>query len=500
MRRTKIISTLGPATDRPQVLQKLIQSGVDLFRINYSHQGHASHEKRIRQIRSLSGKLGIETGIIADLQGPKIRLQRFARGKVRLQEGDSFTLDPALDAGTGNRTAVGVTYSKLPRDVSKGNRLLIDDGRIVLDVEKITGSAVQCRVIVGGEISNNKGINLQGGGLTAQALTDKDRKDLEHAVSMGVDYVAVSFVRNARDILKTRRHLKKLKSKARIIAKLERVDSLNNAEEIIDAADAIMIARGDLGVEIGDAALPPVQKRLIRLAREMDRVVITATQMMESMIENQIPLRAEVFDVANAVLDGTDAVMLSGETSVGRYPLKVVEAMARICEETEKQRSIRVSDHRINTRFEKIDEAIAMSTMYAANHIGARAIAALTETGSTPLWMSRISSGIPIFAFTRHLITMRRVKLYRGVYPIMFDVTTTDTTEVNHDIIEVLLAQKIVQKGDLVIITKGDLRGRRGGTNNMKIVRVGEPRGKSIKEVLTSPGLPEITGKDSGTP
>ncbi len=489
MRRTKIIATLGPSTDKPGVMDKLIRAGVDLFRINYSHQTHAAHAKRIRQIRFLSDKLGMETGIIADLQGPKIRLQRFARGRVNLEEGDAFILDPALDPGAGNKTAVGVTYSKLPRDVRKGNRLLIDDGRIVLDVEKVDGSAIHCRVVIGGEVSNSKGINLQGGGLTAGALTEKDQADLEHAAGMGVDYLAVSFVRNAGDIRKTRRHLQKLKSKARIIAKFERTDALNNAEDIIDSADAIMIARGDLGVEIGDAALPPVQKRLIRLAREMDRVVITATQMMESMIENQIPLRAEVFDVANAVLDGTDAVMLSGETSVGLYPLKVVEAMARICAETEKQRSIRVSDHRINTRFEKIDEAIAMSTMYAANHIGARAIATLTETGSTCLWMSRISSGIPIFAFTRHLSTMRRVKLYRGVYPIMFDVTTTDTAEVNRDIINKLLAQKVVSKRDLVIITKGDLRGRRGGTNNMKIVRVEESPGGSATDQDTEPDI-----------
>lgn len=474
MRRTKIIATLGPATDKPGVLKKLLLAGVDLLRMNYSHQNHQSHEQRISQIRELSKTLGIEAGIIADLQGPKIRLERFARGKAMLREGDVFTLDADLDAGAGNKSRVGVTYKKLPKDVKKGNRLLIDDGRIVLEVEEVTGAKIHCRVIVGGEVSNSKGINLQGGGLSADALTEKDKADLEHAVKMGVDYIAVSFVRTAGDIHKTRRHLRKLKSKARIIAKFERTEALLNAEEIISASDAIMVARGDLGVEIGDAALPPIQKRLIHLAREMDTAVITATQMMESMIENQIPLRAEVFDVANAVLDGTDAVMLSGETSIGLYPLKVVEAMARICEETEKQRSIRVSDHRINTRFEEIDEAIAMSTMYAANHIGAKAIAALTETGSTSLWMSRISSGIPIFAFTRHLSTMRRVKLYRGVYPIMFDVTTTDTMEINQEIVTTLQERGIVADGDRIIITKGDLRGRRGGTNSMKIIRIGQ--------------------------
>jgi len=474
MRRTKIIATVGPATDKPGVLEKLILSGVDLFRVNYSHQTHQSHEIQINQIRAVSKKLGMETGIIADLQGPKIRLERFRRGRITLKENDPFILDTDLDAAAGSKTRVGVTYKKLARDVKKGNRLLLDDGKIILEVVQVKGNEIHCRTIVGGELSNSKGINLQGGGLSTDALTDKDKADLAHALKMQLDYVAISFVRSAKDIAKTRAYMKKLKGNAHIIAKFERTEALINAEEIISASDAIMIARGDLGVEIGDAALPPVQKRLISLAREMDTAVITATQMMESMIDNQTPLRAEVFDVANAVLDGTDAVMLSGETSVGMYPVKVVQAMANICEETEKQRSIRVSDHRINTRFENIDEAVAMSTMYAANHIGARAIAALTETGSTCLWMSRISSGIPIFAFTRHLGTIRRVKLYRGVYPVLFDVTTTDTAELNQEIIDDLIEHKRVHKNDLVIITKGDLRGRRGGTNSMKIVRVGD--------------------------
>ncbi len=473
MRRTKIIATLGPASSKPVTLEKLIREGVDLFRLNYSHQDHASHEQAINEVRKVCKKLNVETGIIADLQGPKIRLERFRKGKIVLKENDPFIIDTALAPGAGNQKRVGVTYKRLARDVRKGNVLLIDDGRIELVVEKIVDQEIHCRTVVGGNLSNNKGINLLGGGLSAKALTDKDKSDLEHAVKNGVDYIAVSFVRSARDIKSTRSILKKLKARTRIIAKFERIEAIHNAEEIIEAADAIMIARGDMGVEIGDAGLPPVQKRLINLAREMDTAVITATQMMESMIGSQTPLRAEVFDVANAVLDGTDAVMLSGETSVGRYPVKVVKTMATICEETEKQRSIRTSDHRINTRFEKIDEAVAMATMYAANHIGASAIVSLTETGSTCLWMSRISSGIPIFAFTRHQSTMRRVKLYRGVYPVFFDVTTIKSTEVNHKIIEDLMNSGHVNAGDTVIITRGDLRGRRGGTNNMKIVNVG---------------------------
>ena len=473
MRRTKIIATLGPATDKEGMAEKLLRAGVDLCRINYSHQDHASHERRIALIRELSAKLGREVGIIADLQGPKIRLERFSSGKVRLNEGDTFILDTALDTGAGNQSHVGVTYKDLARDLKDGDTLLLDDGRIVLEVRSIRGSEIECRVITGGELSNSKGLNLQGGGLSASALTDKDREDLKHAVATGADYIAISFVRSAADVQYTRELLEQLGGSAGVIAKIERTEALDNAEAIIEAADGIMIARGDLGVEIGDAALPPVQKRLINLAREMDRPVITATQMMESMIDHQIPLRAEVFDVANAVIDGTDAVMLSGETSIGMFPDKVVESVSRICDTTEQQRITQISDYRVNQRFERIDEAIAMSAMYTANHIGAKAIAALTETGSTCLWMSRISSGIPIFAFTRHITTMRRVRLYRGVYPIHFDITHTDVLEANNEIIQDLREQGVVDDGDYVIITKGDLKGLRGGTNNLKIVQVG---------------------------
>ena len=474
MRRTKIIATLGPATDKPGMEEKLLRAGVDLFRINYSHQDRASHEARILRIRELSRSLGVEVGIIADLQGPKIRLERFSGGRAKLQEGESFTIDTELAVDAGDQRHVGVTYKDLISDVKGGDHLLLDDGRIVLEVKNVSGHEINCRILTGGEISNSKGLNLKGGGLSATALTDKDREDLKHAVKMEADYIAISFVRRPEDIGFTRELLAELGSDARIIAKIERAEALDNAEAIIDAADGIMIARGDLGVEIGDASLPPVQKRLIKLAREMDRPVITATQMMESMIDHQIPLRAEVFDVANAVLDGTDAVMLSGETSIGMFPDKVVEAADRICEATEQQRITQMSDHRINQRFERIDEAIAMSAMYAANHIGAKAIAALTETGSTCLWMSRISSGIPAFAFTRHVSTMRKVRLYRGVYPVLFDITHTDVLEANKEIIEDLRDQGVVEDGDYIIITKGDLKGLRGGTNNLKIIQVGQ--------------------------
>jgi pyruvate kinase len=474
MRRTKIIATLGPATDRPGTIDRLLDAGVDMFRLNYSHQTHADHARRMQEIRQCTAARGIEVGVIADLQGPKIRLERFSDDRIQLRDSSTFVIDTELEAGAGDEGHVGVSYKDLPKDVKVGDTLLVDDGRIVLRVKDVSSHEVTCEVELGGELTGNKGLNRLGGGLSASALTDKDKRDMEHAASLDVDYLAVSFPRFADDIHAAREMLKSMGSNAHVIAKIERAEALNNIEELIDASHAIMIARGDLGVEIGDAALPPTQKRLIKMARDMDRAVITATQMMESMIEHPMPSRAEVFDVANAVLDGTDAVMLSAETSIGKYPDKVVASMARICAETEKQRLARVSDHRINQRFERIDEAIAMSTMYAANHIGARAIAALTETGSTCVWMSRISSGIPIFAFTRHVGTQRKVKLYRGVYPVGFDITHTDPLEANKEMIEILMARGVVKNGDTVIITKGDLRGARGGTNNMKIIRVGE--------------------------
>ena len=474
MRRTKIIATLGPATDKPGMLEKLLVAGVDVFRLNYSHQTHDDHERRMKDIRQLSQTHKHAVAVVADLQGPKIRIERFKNGKIQLHEGANFKINTNLASDAGDETEVGVSYKDLPKDVKADNKLLVDDGKIVLNVISVSEHIIDCEVVTGGELSANKGINLQGGGLSANAVTDKDIEDMNHAAAIGVDFIAISFPREADDIRKARKMMDECACKAQIIAKIERAEALNHIEEIIEASDAIMIARGDLGVEIGDAALPPVQKSLIKMARDMDRAVITATQMMESMIEHKTPTRAEVFDVANAVIDGTDAVMLSGETSIGHYPDKAVESMSRICEEAEKQRSVRVSDHRINQRFETIPEAIAMSSMYSANHIGARGICALTETGGTCLWMSRISSGIPIFAFTRHTSTRRRVALYRGVYPMKFDITETDPLQANKQMIDQLIKHGVVEEGDFVIITKGDLRGRRGGTNNMKIIQVGQ--------------------------
>ncbi len=473
-RRTKIVATLGPATDDPKVLDKLIHAGVDVVRLNLSHDPHDQQRQRCERIRDRSRASGRQIGVLCDLQGPKIRIGRFKGGYITLAEDDSFSLDAECPLTDGDESRVGLTYTDLFKDVSRGDTLLLDDGAIVLWVSDVEGYQVHCKVVVGGKLSNNKGINRQGGGLSAPALTAKDKADIRFAAEIDADYLAVSFVRSAEDVREARRLLEEAGGKGGVIAKIERAEALECIDEIIEASDAIMVARGDLGVEIGDAELPAVQKDLIRAARRLNSVVITATQMMQSMIENPIPTRAEVFDVANAVLDGTDAVMLSAETSIGRNPHKVIEAMDRVCIEAEKQGLARRSQHRIDSVFGRVDEAIAMAAMYTANHLGVKAIAALTESGSTVKWMSRISSGIPIYALTRNVETRRKVTLFRGVYPVSFDVASTDINKVNREVIEELLRRGEVRENDLVIITKGDRSGVEGQTNIMKVMRVGE--------------------------
>jgi len=474
LRRTKIVATLGPATDDPNVIERMVKAGLDVVRLNFSHGNPEDHVRRVEIVRECARKTGRVVGILADLQGPKIRIERFRDRSVMLQEGDRFILDAACGTNEGDQERVGLTYKELPNDVSQGDTLLLDDGKIVLFVEEIAGSQIICRVTVGGALSDSKGINRQGGGLSAAALTEKDRVDVKTAARIEADYLAVSFPRNAGDIHEARELLRAAGGHGAIVAKIERAESLAGLEEIIAASDAVMIARGDLGVEIGDAELPGVQKHIIHLVRSMNRVVITATQMMRSMVDSQIPTRAEVFDVANAVLDGTDAVMLSEETATGRYPVKVIEAMHRICLGAESQNLAIISRHRVNTEFRHIDEAIAMASMYTANHLGVRAIAALTESGATAQWMSRISSGIPIYAMTRHQATRRKVTLFRGVYPLNFDISASNHVEINKEVLDELLERGAVQAGDLVIITKGDLMGMHGATNTMKIVRVGD--------------------------
>jgi len=480
LRRTKIVVTLGPSLDDPEVLKRVILAGADVFRANFSHGALETHHQRIASVRKIAKECNKTVAILVDLQGPKIRVARFKNKAVRLEEGQAFILDTELGDDEGTEKSVSLDYKDLPRDVKSGDTLLLDDGRIVMLVKSIERNRIHCIVTIGGELSNNKGINRLGGGLSAAALTEKDRIDIKEAVNINADYIAVSFPRNADDIKEARVLLKAAGGNAGIIAKIERAEAMTNIEEIIRTSDAVMVARGDLGVEIGDAELPGAQKRIIRSAKRLNKPVITATQMLESMINNSIPTRAEVSDVANAVLDGTDAVMLSGETAVGKYPEKAVAAMDRVCLSAEKTLNRKNSNNLKEPHFKYVDEAFAMAAMYTANHLDIKAIIALTESGTTPLWMSCVKSSIPIYGLSRHLSTQQRMALYRGVYPIPFDATNIDRRALNQTAVMELQKRNILKEGDLVIITKGDLIGVHGRTNSMKIFTVG-PLGAELK-------------------
>lgn len=470
-KRTKIVATLGPSTDSPQVLDGLLRAGVDVVRLNFSHGSEADRERRVREIREAAARAGRDVGILGDLQGPKIRVERFRDGPVALREGARFALDAALAPDAGDEHAVGISYKTLPADVAPGDVLLLNDGAITLEVEAVSRMRIECVVRVGGTLSDNKGINRQGGGLSAGALTEKDREDIRHVATLDLDFLAVSFPRSAADIDEARALLAEAGGHALMVAKIERAEAVERIEEIARVSEVVMVARGDLGVEIGFAEVPGVQKNIIRVARSLNRIIITATQMMESMIHEPIPTRAEVSDVANAVIDGTDAVMLSGETAVGRYPVKAVQAMASACISAEKQRATSISHHRMEDVFQRTDEAIAMATMYIANHMNVKAIVALTESGSTALWMSRIRSGIPIFAFSRNEGTRRRVALYRGVYPVPFDVTLPVGDGFN-SVCEALKSRGIAAQGDRILLTEGREAGVAGGTNTMRVLMV----------------------------
>jgi pyruvate kinase len=473
-RRTKIVCTLGPASDDPKILDKMIEAGLDVARLNFSHGTAETHIKRAQVLRERAAAHNRSIGIIADLQGPKIRTGKFKDSKIILVEGEKFVLDADMPLDAGTQHKVGVTYKTLPQDVATGATLLLDDGRIVLAVEQVEGAQVICRVVVGGELSNNKGINRQGGGLSAKALTDKDREDIKTAASMGVDYVAISFPRSAADVHEARELLRAAGGHGGIIAKIERAEAVTAIAEITAASDAVMVARGDLAVEIGDARVPPIQKRIIRLARRMNKVVITATQMLESMIENAIPTRAEVSDVANAVLDGTDAVMLSAETASGKHPVAAIGAMDRVCRVAEHEEELVHARQRRDVPFKRVDEGIAMAVMYVANHLPVKAIAALTESGNTALWMSRISSAVPIFALTPLPETLGKVALYRGVFAVPFARSSNDPAAVLREAAEELRRRGAVSEQDLVILTIGEPLSKPGGTNTMKIIRVAD--------------------------
>lgn len=478
LRRTKIVATLGPACDEPGVLENIIAAGVDVVRLNFSHGSPEDHKLRATQVREIAARLNRNVAILGDLQGPKIRIARFKDTKIKLAIGDKFVLDANLARDDGDQTQVGIDYKALPQDCKTGDSLLLDDGRVVLNVDDIQGSRIMTTVTVGGPLSNNKGINRQGGGLSAPALTDKDRADIITAADLDLDYLAVSFPRCADDMHLARKLHQEAGGSADMVSKIERAEAVADVEtldEIIKASDVAMVARGDLGVEIGDAELVGVQKLIIERARAHNRLVITATQMMESMIDSPLPTRAEVSDVANAVLDGTDAVMLSAETAAGNYPVETVEAMSRIIMGVEKHPVSRVST-KSNGQFSRIDESIAMSVMYTANHLeGVKAIICFTESGYSTRLMSRVNSRLPIFAFSRHAATRSKTALCRGVYTIPYE-SEQDMSDacIQPKAIELLTARHALDDDDLVIITKGDTSNRSGGTNGMKIVRVGD--------------------------
>ncbi|PIW60608.1 pyruvate kinase [Shewanella sp. CG12_big_fil_rev_8_21_14_0_65_47_15] len=476
-RRTKIVTTLGPATDRDDNLRRIIAAGANVVRLNFSHGSPEDHLKRATQAREIAKELGVHVAILGDLQGPKIRVSTFKDNKkVQLKLGQAYTLDAELAKGEGDENQVGIDYKQLPDDVNVGDILMLDDGRVQLRVERVEGRKVHTTVTVAGPLSNNKGINKQGGGLSAAALTEKDKADILTAAMIQVDYLAVSFPRSGADLDYARSLAQQAGSNALIVAKVERAEAVASdaaMDDVILASDVVMVARGDLGVEIGDAALVAVQKKLIARSRQLNKVVITATQMMESMISSPMPTRAEVMDVANAVLDGTDAVMLSAETAAGDFPEETVKAMANVCLGAESHPSVIVSKHRLDARFTSVEETIALSTMYAANHLeGVKAIIALTESGATPKLMSRISSSLPILGLSRHATTLAKMALYRGVLPIYFDSTIHPADELAQKALEALTAAGYLNSGDMVLMTKGDAMETIGGTNTCKVLIV----------------------------
>jgi pyruvate kinase len=474
LRSTKIVATLGPASSDPVTLERIIRAGVDVVRLNFSHGTSADHENRAALVKELATKTGRTVAIMCDLQGPKIRVGKFKEGKITLEKGQPFVLDATAEIGDGLRS--GLDYKELPRDVDAGSLLLLDDGKIVLEVTGVKGEEVHTVVRHGGVLSNNKGINRQGGGLTAPALTSKDMEDIKTAAKIQADYLAVSFPKTGADMYMARELMRAAGGKAFLIAKIERAEAVGEQAliDIMRGSDGIMVARGDLAVEVGDAAVPALQKKMIRLAREHNKLTITATQMMESMISSPVPTRAEVSDVANAVLDGTDAVMLSAESASGRYPVETVEAMDRICREAEQTQPLSLDAEFLNRVFSRVDQSIAMAALFTAYHLKVKCIASLTESGSTALWMSRMNSGVPIYALTAQTSTRYKCALFRDVFPLMVKYVGHDREELLREAEKVLVENKVVKQGDLIVLTIGEPIGKAGGTNTMKIVKVGE--------------------------
>ncbi|RZA35758.1 MAG: pyruvate kinase [Lysobacteraceae bacterium] len=472
-RRTKILATLGPATDPPGMLDELFRAGVNVVRLNFSHGDPSAQAKRAAAVRAAAQRAGAEVGILADLPGPKIRVEKFAEGKVRLKMGDRFDLVADPDAPPGDATQVGVSYLGLPGDVQAGDVLLLDDGLMQLRVEAVEGNRIINTVLNDGALSDRKGLNKQGGGLSLGALTERDKELIGIVAKIGVDFIAVSFCRNADDMNEARRIALSHGCDAALVSKIERTEAIENLAEIIEASDVVMVARGDLGVEIGDAELPGLQKKIIRESLARNKVVITATQMLQSMVESPIPTRAEVLDVANSVIDGTDAVMLSAETAAGAYPIKAVEAMARICLGAEKQFETDTDFEKAPRNLERADQAIAMATMFLSEHIGVRAIVAMTESGGTARYLSRFRSNAPIYAFSRHDGARRKMAMIRDVFPIAFDSRGLAPREAARDALRCLRDLNRLVPGDRVVFTSGDHMEQHGATNTLRLLQIG---------------------------
>jgi len=472
-RRTKIVATLGPATDEPEVLERLITAGCDVVRINFSHGDAETHARRIKMVRAVARELSTDVAVLADLAGPKIRIDRFREGSVSLKAGQHFALWARENPPAGDEHGIGVGYLGLVDDVKPGSELLLDDGLMAMRVESIDGDTIHCTVLTSGKLSDRKGLNLRGGGLSVPGISEADARDIERAAEWQVDYLAVSFPRGPEDMQRARELMEAAGGHAGLVSKIERAEAIENLEAIIEASDAVLVARGDLGVEIGDAELPGLQKRIIAASLAANRPVITATQMMQSMVESPIPTRAEVLDVANAVIDGTDAVMLSAETAVGRHPVAVIEAMRRICKGAERHVDTHLPMGRLNVQAERIDQAVAMATMVTVHNLPVKAIIALTESGSTAQWLSRVRSPVPIIALSPNRASLRRMRLFQHVHPLLFVPEDLPTPKLARSAIEQVKRAGLVEPGDRVLMTLGDEQGVMGGTNTMKILTVG---------------------------
>jgi len=468
MRRAKIVATLGPACSSYDQLRALIDAGVNIARINMSHGSYEVHEETYNNLKSAAADAGKPVGVLADLQGPKIRLEKFENGPHLLEPGDIFKI--TVEDTPGTKELVGTTFKGLVGDVEPGDTLLVDDGKVRLEAVSKDATTVTTKVVVGGMVSNNKGINLPGVAVSVPALSEKDEDDLRWALKLGVDYIALSFVRNAEDVIRVREIMAEEGISKPVIAKVEKPQAVDALEGIVDSFDGIMVARGDLGVELPPEQVPIVQKKAVEFARRWAKPVIVATQMLESMISSPVPTRAEVSDVANAVLDGADAVMLSGETSVGQYPIQTVEIMARILESTEEQGADRIPP--LGTKPRTQGGAMTLAAVEVAEFVEAKFICIFTESGDSARRMSRLRSLIPMLAFTPDEAIRRRMSLTWGIQSCLVE-RVQHTDEMYHQVDDYLLGNKLAKDGDKVVVISGSPPGVPGSTNDVRVHVVG---------------------------